>query len=238
MNNKYSKSKVYSLSDEEFICLIQKSNSYSECLRQIGLKTVGGYSSTILKRRIKELGCDVSHFYYPSKISDNMFSLSEILVKDSTYKSMSALKRRLIKENVIEYKCAKCGINTWNGKVLSLQLHHKNGVRTDHRINNLELLCPNCHSMTNTYAGKNSSRKKGRHCKECGKTITPHATLCKNCSNKKRKRKIERPTKEQLERELNETNFCQVAKKYGVTDNAVRKWCKAYSMSTRSKDYK
>jgi 5-methylcytosine-specific restriction endonuclease McrA len=67
------------------------------------------------------------------------------------------LKSRLLKEKLIEYKCVKCG-NTgeWQGEPLSLQLDHINGNNKDHRLENLRLLCPNCHSQTKTYSGKNS----------------------------------------------------------------------------------
>ena len=65
------------------------------------------------------------------------------------------MKARLIKEGYIEYKCAICGIKDWLGQPLSLQLDHINGINDDHRLENLRLLCPNCHSQTDTYAGKN-----------------------------------------------------------------------------------
>ena len=65
---------------------------------------------------------------------------------------------RLISEGRLEYKCEKCGISEWLGEPLSLHLDHKNGVNNDHRIENLRFLCPNCHSQTDTYAGKNKSK--------------------------------------------------------------------------------
>jgi 5-methylcytosine-specific restriction endonuclease McrA len=60
-----------------------------------------------------------------------------------------------VKENRLEYKCANCGIKEWNNLPLSLQLDHINGVNNDHRLENLRFLCPNCHSQTDTYSGKN-----------------------------------------------------------------------------------
>lgn len=84
--------------------------------------------------------------------------MEEILVKNSNYANISSLKKRLINENILEYKCACCGnAGEWNGKPLSLQLDHINGNNRDHRKENLQFLCPNCHSQTNTYAGKNNS---------------------------------------------------------------------------------
>ena len=82
-----------------------------------------------------------------------------ILVINSTY-SRTNLKPRLISENILEYKCIECG-NTgeWNGKPITLQLDHVNGVYNDNRVENLRFLCPNCHSQTDTFRSKNKSKK-------------------------------------------------------------------------------
>lgn len=150
-------SKVYSISDEEFCNLISQSDSYSEVLKQLGLTTHGGSSLDILKRRIHELNCSVVHFgsQAKTKAPNIKYSLDEILVENSSYSNISRLKLRLIKEGYLEYKCARCGISTWLGQPLSLQLDHINGKNNDHRLENLRFLCPNCHSQTDTYAGKN-----------------------------------------------------------------------------------
>lgn len=86
---------------------------------------------------------------------NEIFTLDEILVKDSKYTNMSSLKKRVLKSNLIEYKCAICGISEWMNKELILQLDHINGDNRDNRISNLRLLCPNCHSQTETYCRKN-----------------------------------------------------------------------------------
>lgn len=151
-------SKVYQVLDDEFRQIIAENCSYSDCLRALGLGTKGGSSTDILKRRINELKCSTEHFNKgQSKHANATYSLDEILVKDSTYANISSLKRRLLKENRLEYKCACCGISEWQGKPLTLQLDHINGINNDHRIENLRFLCPNCHSQTETYAGKNHS---------------------------------------------------------------------------------
>lgn len=151
-------SKVYQVSDEQFIQIVQESNSYSDCLRALGLGTRGGSSTDILKRRIAELNCSTEHFGKQLQSVSAKYSLEEILVENSSYTNISRLKQRLVNEGKMEYKCQKCGISEWLGNPLTLQLDHINGVNNDHRLTNLRFLCPNCHSQTDTYAGKNMGR--------------------------------------------------------------------------------
>ena len=152
-----SKSKVYQVSDEVFKKIVANANTYSDCLRALELTTRGGSSLDILKRRIAELNCSTKHFGTLQMKSPNAkYDLDEILVENSTYANISRLKTRLINEGRLEYKCAFCGnIGEWQGQKLTLQLDHINGKNNDHRIENLRFLCPNCHSITDTYAGKN-----------------------------------------------------------------------------------
>ena len=151
------RSLVYAVNDEEFKTIVANANSYSDCLRSLGLGTVGGSSTDVLKRRIKELNCDITHFNSQSTppAAIPKYSLEEIMTENSFYANISRLKIRLINEGIFEYKCAKCGIYEWQGQPISLQLHHKNGINNDHRKENLEFLCPNCHSQTDTFSGKN-----------------------------------------------------------------------------------
>lgn len=117
-----SKSKVYQVSDEEFKLIVAKSNSYSDCLRALGLTTKGGSSSDILKKRINELNCSIDHFGTKKAQSSNArYSLDEILIENSTYANISRLKSRLISEGRLEYKCAFCGNEgEWLGNKITL----------------------------------------------------------------------------------------------------------------------
>ena len=81
--------------------------------------------------------------------------LDEILAGDHPYYQTLKLKKRLIREGIFENKCSCCGLAEWQGKEIALQLDHISGDNSDHRKQNLRLLCPNCHSQTDTWCGRN-----------------------------------------------------------------------------------
>ena len=103
-------SKVYQVSDSEFIEIVKESFSYSECLRKLGLSTNGGSSTDILKKRIRELECSVEHFQMTKNPNYCKHELEDILVENSNYANISSLKSRILKADLMEYKCAICGI--------------------------------------------------------------------------------------------------------------------------------
>ena len=91
--------------------------------------------------------------------TDVIIPIEEILVENSSYQTYG-LKYRLIDSGILDNICVKCGISEeWNGKPISLHLDHINGISNDHRLKNLQILCPNCHSQTSTYAGRNRPYK-------------------------------------------------------------------------------
>lgn len=141
--------------------LIKDSKTISEVLEKLGMRCAGGNFKTIHKY-IEEYGIDTNHFNeheekiikLKERFERNKKPLSELLIENSNY-NRGSLKKRLINENLLEYKCRKCdNIGEWMGEKLVLQLEHKNGVHNDNRLENLEFLCPNCHTQTKTYAGK------------------------------------------------------------------------------------
>ena len=156
-------SKVYNLDDETFQKLILNSTSYSSICESVGLSINGSNGKYQIQKRCKELNIPFNHLTGKSKekrpssfYSHPKYSLEEILVENSTYTNRTQLKKRLIQEKYLNYKCAICGNQgEWNGKPLSLQLDHINGINNDNRIENLRLLCPNCHSQTETFSGHN-----------------------------------------------------------------------------------
>lgn len=152
------KSKVYNLSDEEFTTLVARNHSWCACAKEIGLSPNGSNSRIQLKKRVDELQLDISHFdrQQDARKASVKYSLEEIMVENSTYTNSMRFKKRLIESQLIPYKCAICGLeNQWNGKELILQLDHINGKHNDNRKENLRFLCPNCHSQTETFSGKN-----------------------------------------------------------------------------------
>lgn len=82
--------------------------------------------------------------------------LEEILVENSKFSNRGQIKRKLFEAGMMENVCSSCGLGPeWNGKPITLQLDHINGVGDDHRIENLRILCPNCHTQTDSFAGRN-----------------------------------------------------------------------------------
>jgi Zn finger protein HypA/HybF involved in hydrogenase expression len=88
------------------------------------------------------------------------FTPDENVFKENSFYSNEMVKQRIVKQDLLEYKCVKCGIDSWQGESIVLDLDHINGVNTDNRLSNLRFLCPNCHSQTDTYKGRNKNTGK------------------------------------------------------------------------------
>lgn len=143
---------------EEFGPIVKASRSYSDVARRMGLSTGHGNRKTMI-RYITKYNLDTSHFDsgYELERRENLskIGLEQILVKDSAYTNMQQLKKKLFKFGLKENICEECGQNEeWRGKRISLHLDHVNGDNKDNRLNNLRILCPNCHAATGTYGNK------------------------------------------------------------------------------------
>ena len=270
---------------ETFEKIVAESYNIAEICRKIGWQPRGD-NYKIVHKYIDEYNVDTTHFKAHKTNIGNILNKDKekpaiFYLKEKSYVKTSTLKWKLFSEGIKEYKCEKCGCTHWNNEQLALQLHHINGNDIDNRLENLQILCPNCHSQTDNFCGRNikSSKTKIYYCKgcfkeiektptglcdecynklingtinkenlkvlqkvrvygtcvDCGKQIDVHSVRCNECANKL-KRKVERPSKEKLSQLLQESNFSAIGRTYGVSDNAVRKWCKYYGLPYRKKD--
>jgi Zn finger protein HypA/HybF involved in hydrogenase expression len=175
--------------------VLPNSESFRDVLDKLNY-TATSAAYVALKTALKKFNLDYSHFLgqgfllgkkHNWKKSKN---LNDILSNNITYVSSNNLKKRLIKDGVLENKCQNCKIDPiWNNNPLSLQLDHINGIHSDNSLENLRLLCPNCHSQTETFAGKNHHKKKEVKIYECKKCFTVlkkkrKSEMCRICCNK------------------------------------------------------
>jgi len=249
MSSKYTK--------ELLEIAVAKSESTAGVLRTLGIK-LSGSSQCYIGKLIKHYQIDTSHFKNPKSFlcggGNNKLKWQDILIcrKSGGREHAFRLRRALI-ESGREYKCEgkSCLVkNDWLGQEIKLQVNHKNGDWLNNSPDNLEFLCPNCHSQTLNWSGSKGkttitsrkttwiprSQKKKQKIKPkignvCAKCTNPlkhkEASYCNKCW-KIVSRTVERPPYEQLLKEIQESNFCAVGRKYGVSDTAVRKWIKYY----------
>lgn len=225
---------LYEFTPSELQALLDTSNSYGDLLRKIGLNPKGGNPAT-LKKIIEEYNLDETQL---NKNRHNLYSQNSIIPRMKRKKSMedilsnkapfyfsNQLLKRLIDEGYKTYKCEECGINTWMGKPLVLQLDHIDGNHLNNSYENLKVLCPNCHSQTNTFAGKNTSRSKLNNTKKIIKI-------------KNRISKTPPVTREELKELIRNNSMTEVGRQFGVTDNSIRKWCVKYNLPEKVSEIK
>lgn len=174
------------------------------------------------------------------KHNQKRISALEYIKKETL--SIPKLRRKLIEDGLKEDKCEKCKNSEWMGQKLTLELHHKDYDKHNNKLENLELLCPNCHSLTPNHSKKKTKRipklriRKRKlkeekikfevinYC-ECGNIINKNSKYCIDCHSKKQ-RKTVRPNIDILINEIKILGYSAVGRKYGVSDNAIRKWIK------------
>lgn len=161
-------SKIYLLNRKEMIDIIRNSSSIKDVLIKLKLSDRGSNRKTFFKyvelnnlseelialRNRAESIRNTKLSYSRKKLEDK-----DVFKENSSY-DRGHLKNRIIKDNLIPYKCQKCSNSgLWEGETLVLQLEHINGVPNDNRLENLCFLCPNCHSQTHTYTGRKLRKK-------------------------------------------------------------------------------
>ena len=155
------RSGIWKLSDEYIQEILDTSNTMSEVCRRLDVSASNGSSRTV-HSRIAGLSLDkfqANHKAYKLSLTlGRSLTHAEIFTEDSTI-PRKTVRKVVLRDNLIPYTCSLCPIGPeWNGKALSLQLDHVNGINNDNRIDNLRFVCPNCHSQTPTFAGKNNKK--------------------------------------------------------------------------------
>lgn len=257
--------KIYEKSNLEPI--VKESFSLAEVLRKLGRRDCGGNYKT-LQKYIDKYNLDTSHFtgqtWNKGKSGEKtaIIPLDQILKENTNYKS-SYLKDRLIKAGLKEYKCEICG-NTgeWQGKPMTLELHHINGNHYDNRLENIQILCLPCHSQTDSYRKhkENLVNKpemfdisiKERKCENCGKVFKPQrkqnrfcsrecyaeflnkqGTLNKNCESKS----LLILTKENLKNAcIKFNNITEISKYFNISRTTIRKKLEEFSLLNSFKE--
>ena len=231
-------------SEDEVREAVSRARNLADALRHLGLRPAG-HNGRTLKRLIEHYGIPVDHFdpheRQRLRRSNRVTPLGEILIAHSSY-SRGHLKERLYAEGIKSRRCEMCGQDeVWQGTRMALILDHVNGVPTDHRLENLRIVCPNCAATLDTHCGRNKRlERQPKGCGYCTKDFAPRYAsqryCCRSCAARARQlpgprlhlRKVERPSYEQLRADIVALSLLAVGRKYGVSDNAVRKWLRAY----------
>jgi hypothetical protein len=219
--------------------IVKASVSVAEVCRKLGVATHGGSCSHV-SRCIDKLGIDRSHFRGRGHSKGKTFGFSyptEEYLSNKRSINSNRLRLRLTKEGLKPDNCEKCGLSDWLGVKLPLELHHIDCNHDDNRLENLLVVCPNCHaiihkeisdSKTKTKTRKNyrsTPSKQEKSEKKKPELIGDNVRVAYPRPNK---RTIERPPYEQLLKEVSDTSYSAVGRKYGVSDNAIRKWIRIY----------
>lgn len=227
----------YQWNKDEIEKAVSESFSYRETLRKLNIPLSGNNANT-LKKKIEDYQISTAHFTFHAKQLKTKKPVEAYLSKN-THITSAKLKEKLYNSGLKENKCEICGSEYWLGKRLICQLHHINGDNTDNRLENLQILCPNCHSQTDNYCGQaNVKEKEKYYCQDCGREIKcKNSVYCLSCAAKRRK-KFE-ISKEELCRVLKETgNRNRASKHFGVSEKTIRKWCARFGLPDKASDLK
>jgi hypothetical protein len=224
---------------------IAASLSYSDALRRLGMRPAGGNHRTIRRYAEEVWRIPVDHFdpdaARHARLRSDPVPLEEVLVEGSRYQR-ALLKERLFATGLKERRCELCGQGElWRGRRMSLILDHINGVADDNRLANLRVVCPNCNATLDTHCGRNKALPPvERNCALCGTAFLPRSEPQRYCSRacgqrapgrrgpRPALRRAERPPYARLVAEIAELGYLGVGRRYGVSDNAIRKWRLAY----------
>lgn len=220
--------------------LVKESLSFAEIFRKLN-KSISGDSYSYLRRFIIKNKIDISHFqsWKNNGVFREKKNIQDYLINGSNISS-SKLKDKLYSNGLKSRICEKCGQDEdWNGEKMSLVLDHINGISNDNRLENLQILCPNCNATLPTHCrgSKGLKRKEDSQIEKEPKiekiklikeNIKKEGFTESQKESQLKQRKSIRPSYEKLQEEISELGFVGTGKKYNVSDNSIRKWIKMY----------
>lgn len=234
-------SQLFSIPPNEMQRLFDTSDGMSDVLKKLGYSPYGGDHPT-LYRYIDQFDIDLTKLEEnrskkQSKQIGNKKSLEDVFSGKVEYSNSNHLRIRLIEEGYKEHKCEICGRTEWLGQPIPLELDHIDGDHSNNKLENLRVLCPNCHACSDHYCGRNTGRYKKAQKKEKIKKIIMAQQKVKDldCHNRTYEERGRSPGKQILKDELRVNSFSAIGRKYGVSDNAVRRWCDHYGLPRHSK---
>lgn len=218
----------YNFVNKDFLIEKMKiSHSYSELLRNLN-KVINGTNLKLLKEYI--IKYEIPNDIFILKIDRTKRIKIDIkqLLQNGTKIGSSKLKEKLYKEGLKERKCEKCGLGeNWNGEHMSLILDHINGINDDNRLENLKIVCPNCNATLDTHC-RGYKRINDKLINDYKKIEYKKGKEKRINDGHLKQRKVQRPPYKQLIEEIKQLGYSGTGRKYGVSDNAIRKWIKIY----------
>lgn len=238
-----SKAIIDKYTRDELEQIVKSCNSYRQIVKKVGYISGSGSNVETVKKRIEKYNIDVSHFYTDHSKCGVARNEENIFIENSTA-SQRTLRQWYKKNEYTPYICSICGLEPfWQGKDLTLILDHINGINNDHRLENLRWVCPNCNQQLETTGFKKMrvrsvTEKEKRYCIDCGIEISASALRCQNCANKQLRVPLEEMpiTREELKKLIRTESFTSIGVKFGITDNAIRKWCDKFNLPRKKQD--
>lgn len=230
------KNKLTDITDREFQEALDTSDSYRQLLFKLNLAT-NGTSYDLIKKEIQKRNLDKTKFDILQKVNLRVqnYTPEQIFKKNSP---IGKITKFLIKFNLKDIsKCEICGISEWMGKPIIIQIHHKDGDHYNNELDNLQALCPNCHSQTKNFGSKNDKgisefkKNENKICVDCGNEVYGNNIRCSDCNLKYKLKIAKFPKKKKLLEYISKAvKIDELIKEYDVDKSIVISWFKEYNL--------